>query len=421
MNRISSLLKSFAVKNWQKYSFKKEWAGVIVLMLVLKLATSAVSIFSGWFYLVNFFYSFTDSEIASRLFSGVALVLVEGLCALFLAKFFKFALRCEFVTASLPLLCAGLVFAISFVISTNGIALYTTKSEDLSKEINDKFNLQVATAQKQYDADNAEITRYIETQKANPQGWSNGKRCMLSQFQAEEIAKAYDNMNGNKIALNQKLQDIERQRNVALSENAKKTTDTADRYYSIVAFIMLIQVICSGGLWFFWSKIAAQDAPENDKREAIEDIYTKTVTTIDKGIDNCVTAKLSQMQTVFAQLNNDYQVKQLIAAYPSQPTAMPKRAGFSIPETPQTPPEISPKTPEKTPETETNYNAATVAVSAVNNAVNNAICEHCGKPLTQSQIVRRAKYCSPRCRVAAYNGRNPDRKQIVIATQSLKD
>ena len=180
-------------------------------------------------------------------------------------------------------------------------------------------------------------------------------------------------------------------------------------------------MICSGGLWFFWSKIAAQDAPENDKREAIEDIYTKTVTMIDKGIDNCVTAKRSQMQTVFAQLNNDYQVKQLIAAHTSQPTAMPKRAGFSIPETPQTPPEISPKTPEKTPETEPIYNAATVAVSSVPNSVNNAICEHCGKPLTPSQIVRHAKYCSPRCRVAAYNVRNPDRKPIVIANQSLKD
>lgn len=420
MNRISSLLKSFAIRNWQKYSFKKEWAGVILLMLILKLATSAVSIFSGWFYLNNFFYSFTDSDTASRLFAGVALVLIEGLCALFLAKFFKFALRCEFVTSALPLLCAGLVFAISFLVSTNGIALYTTKAEDLSKEINDKFNIQVSTAQKQCEADNAEIMAYIETQKANPQGWSGGKRCMLSQFQAEEIAKAYDIINGNKLALNKKVQDIESQRNLALAQNAKKTTDTADRYYSIVAFIMLIQVICSGGLWFMWSKIAAQDAPENDKREAIEDIYSRTVNMIDSGIDNCVTAKLSEMQTVFAQLNNDHRVKELLAMRSMQQSPTPKRAGFAVPEMPETPPEIAPKTRE----TETETNATTVSVSPVINAAQTtpnavAVCLQCGKPLTASQIVRHAKYCAPACRLAAYNARNPKAKQIVISNASL--
>ena len=26
MNKISNLLKTFAVRNWQKYSFKKEWS-----------------------------------------------------------------------------------------------------------------------------------------------------------------------------------------------------------------------------------------------------------------------------------------------------------------------------------------------------------------------------------------------------------
>ncbi|MBQ2136437.1 MAG: hypothetical protein II430_00600, partial [Selenomonas sp.] len=40
-----------AVKNWQKYTFKREWLSVIVLLLVLQLSTSAVSIFSGFFYL----------------------------------------------------------------------------------------------------------------------------------------------------------------------------------------------------------------------------------------------------------------------------------------------------------------------------------------------------------------------------------
>ena len=59
-NYLQNLIKSFAVKNWQKYTFKREWLSVIVLLLVLQLSTSAVSIFSGFFYLDNFFFSFTS-------------------------------------------------------------------------------------------------------------------------------------------------------------------------------------------------------------------------------------------------------------------------------------------------------------------------------------------------------------------------
>ena len=426
MNKLSNIIKSFAVRSWQKYSFKKEWASVIVLLLILKLATSAVSVFSGWFYLDNFFYSFTDSEIASRIFAGVALTLIEGLCALFLAKFFKFALRLEFLTAALPLICAALVFAVSFIVSTNGIALYANKAEDLSKEINDKYNLQVADAKKQCNEECELLTRHIETEKANPQGWSGGKRTCLSQWQAEEIAKTFDIINGNKRALSATLQDIEKQRNLELAENNRATIDTADKYYKIVAFIMLVQVVCSGGLWFFWCKIAGQDAPENDKREAIEEIYTKTVGMVDSGIDNCITAKLSEMQTVFAQLNNDHRVKELLAKHAAPtPTATKKRAGFAVPETPENAPENA--------EILTPDNANTVAVSAVksvnatprngvNQGVNgNATCAECGNPLTPSQVIRHARFCCPACRVKNYNKRNPERKPIVIANTSLKD
>ena len=186
---------------------------------------------------------------------------------------------------------------------------------------------------------------------------------------------------------------------------------------------MLIQVAVSAALWFFWSKISAQDAADVEYRESVDAVYDKANKLIDDGLSNVITQKFGVITTAFAKLNDDYaklQPAQIAAKTPQ------RRTGFAIPETSETPAENTPKTPE----TEMQINAATVAVSDVNNAVKNAVatpqtavavCEHCGKPLTQSQIVRRAKYCSPRCRVAAYNGRNPDRKQIVIANQSLKD
>jgi len=428
MNKIYSLLKSFAVSNWQKYSFKREWAAVIVLLIVLKLATSAASIFSGFYYLDNFFFSFTNSDTAAKVFAVVALILIEGLCALFLAKFFKFAIRLEFATAAMPLTCAALVFWISFIVSTNGIALYANQSEDLSKDINAKYNAAIESAKAQCAANVKQANDYIATLKANPQGWSGGKRCMLSDFQTQEVAKAFESIESYKRAFNETSKDIEKQRNLELSENNRATIDTADRYYKIVTIIMIVQVVCSGGLWFFWCKIAGQDAPDVDYKESVQDIYDKANSLIDNGLAACITAKFDVITDAFKTLNDDMKMKEIAAKSTAPRTAAAtRRTGFAVPETPQTPPEIAPENVVKNAETETQINAVTVAVSDVQKGVQtssvNAVCTcaECGKPLTESQMVRRARFCSPRCRVTNYNKTHADRKPIVIAESNLKD
>lgn len=411
MNKISNYLKTFAVKNWQKYSFKKEWACVICLLLVLKLATSAVSIFSGFFYLDNFFFSFTDSEIASLIFSFITLLIIEGLCTLFLAKFFKFALRLEFKTAVLPLVCACLMFAISFVVSCNGIALFASQSEDLSKLINAKYNSQITEYKNENSLNIKQLESYIETIKKNPENWSGGKRCVLSEYQNREIAKTYDLIATYKNDLKKQLQSVENLRNNELAENNKNTTDKSDQYYNIVAFIMLIQVVCSGGLWFFWCKISGQDAPENDYKESVNDIYNQANTLIDNGLNICIEQKFSTITTAFNQLANDLRMKEINAATSAKlpEKSVQKRAGFAV----------------ETPETETYKNACTGGVSGVENVVltpaDNVIsvkvCEECGNILKPSQIARNARFCCTSCRVKNYN--KTHEKQINLKNENL--
>lgn len=414
MNKISNYLKSFAIKNWQKYSFKKEWASIICLLLVLKLATSAVSIFSGFFYLDNFFFSFTDSETASKIFSFITLFIIEGLCTLFLAKFFKFALRVEFKTAALPLVCAVMIFAISFVVSCNGIALFASQSEDLSKLINAKYNSQITELKNENSLNIKQLENYIETIKTNPENWSGGKRCVLSEYQNREIAKTYDLIATYKNDLKKQLQSIENLRNNELAENSKNTTDKSDKYYNIVAFIMLIQVVCSGGLWFFWCKISAQDSPENDYKESVNDIYNQANTLIDNGLNICIEQKFSTITTAFNQLANDLRMKEINAATAAKipEKTEKKRAGFAV----------------ETTETETDNNATTHGVSAVksvnltpsDNVYPVAVCAECGNELTASQIARKAKFCCPSCRVRNYNKMHPERKDIILKDNNLK-
>lgn len=414
MNKISNLLKTFAVHNWQKYSFKKEWAAVICLLIILKLATSAVSIFSGFFYLNNFYFGFLNSENAAKIFTFLTLFLVEGLNSLFLAKFFKFALRLDFKTACLPLTCALLTFTISFIISCNGIALFASKNEDLSKEINAKYNTLISEAKNETNANIQAFENYIETIKKNPEGWSGGKRAFLSEFQNRQIATTYEKISKLKTELNKNIEQIKSQRDSELTENNRNTVDTSDKYYKIVAFIMIIQVVCSGGLWFFWCKISAQDAPENDYKESVTDIYNKANSLIDNGLTTCINEKFSVITTAFAQLQNDLKMKEINAATAAK---LPeknekKRAGFAV----------------DTPETETQENANTRGVSAaksVNLTPSDsvfpvAVCAECGNALNASQIARKAKFCCPSCRVKNYNKMHPERKEIILKDNNLK-
>lgn len=418
MNSLQNFIKNFAIRNWQKYSFKKEWLSVILLTLILKIATSAVSVFSGFYYLDNFYFAFLNSYAAAKIFSVLTLLLIEGLNALFLAKFFKFALRVEFKTALLPLVCAILTFSISFIVSCNGIALYNTNNEDFSKEINAKYNTLVFEAKNEANENIKHVESYISNIQKNPECWKNGERCILSANQNNEIAKGFDLITSYKRDLNAKIQNLENDRKTELADNNAKTIATSDKYYKIVAFIMFIQVVCSAGLWFFWCKISGQDAPENEYKESIDEIYTKANTLIDNGLNVCFNQKFSLINTAFAQLENDLKTKEIAHKEQCKNTDNSvKKIGFSDIN-------ITPETSD--PETQNNVytggvsDVENVKLTPSNNVNSVKICAECGNTLTPSQIVRNAKFCCPSCRVKNYNKTHPAAKKITLKDENLK-
>ena len=313
-NWLSNQVKDFAVKNWEIYAIKKEWLAVILLLLLTKLATSAVSIFSGYQYLQSFFFGLVNSEAVASWFSIIALGLIEGLAALFLAKFFKFALRMQWLTAVMPLFFAILVFAVSFITSTNGIAIYTAQGVDLSNEINAKYNSLIEARRQDYAADCDNVKDQISAIKNNPEEWKNGQRCVLSHAQNEELSKCYDKLNAAKISLNSDVKDLQEQQKAELADNATHTTNEADKYYNIVAVIMIIQVVCSGALWFFWCKISGEDAPDIDAKDGVKSIYDKAASLIRSGVETCITTEFNTITTAFATLDNELHRRQLAQA-----------------------------------------------------------------------------------------------------------
>lgn len=317
MNKINSFLanvvKNFAVSNWERYCIKQEWLTVIILLLITKAVTSAISIFSGFQYLQNFFFGLINNEAAANTFSILALLLIEGLAALFLAKFFKFALRMQLLTAAMPFVFAALVFAVSFITSTNGIAVYTAKGVDLSKEINGKYNTQLEVLKADYDAEAATVKEHINTIKNNPEEWKDGKRSVLSKAQNLQLNICYDKLNSLKVDYNAQVKEVKEAQKIELADNATHTTNEADKYYNIVAVIMAIQVVCSGGLWFFWCKISGEDKPEIDAKEGVKAIYDKAATLIRGGVDTCINTEFNTITTAFTLLNNELALRNIEA------------------------------------------------------------------------------------------------------------
>lgn len=371
-NSLSTALSNFAVKNWKKQMFRDEWLAVILLVLVLKLGTSAVSIFSGWYYLQNFYTDFVSSELAARCFSVLSLILIEFLNALFLAKFFKFALRVDFKTAIMPLICAALTFSVSFIISTNGIAVYVNESETQTESVKTDFSEQKNAVSRETEKNIADVERYIETIKANPENWSNGKRCILSTEQNREIAAAFARIEQYKESAAARIAEIEKAESVELSATATEIKATAERYYKIVAIIMLIQISCSALLWFFYSKIAMQDSPTDGYEENITDVLQRTDNLIEDGISNRFAKKIAMIETAFA----DLQPQTVTPKSEPQPMPeVPRETEINIAAKVEQPAPRKPKTVriagfQPQSQTETGINAVKESVKDVNLSVN---------------------------------------------------
>ena len=420
MNFLTSSLtervKNYAINNWRCYSFKQEWLSIILLVLTVKIATSAVSVFSGYYYLVDVYRGLFGSETLQKTFAVISLTLIELLNALFLAKAFKFILRLNNLKWIFPLLLSAGLFVISFVTSTNGIALYTSNKVDISATINDKYATKITAINAETSANVDLIKERITNIKENPTDWKNGQRCILSATQLKEISDCYDKIAAYQNYKELKIKELTQEKNAELSENQAVTTNTAERYYMYVSVIMCIQIVSSFLLWFFWCKISAEDDTENEQKETITNSLENVLKSVDTCINSRINSRIGVLNTIYSGIAAQTPVKQ--------------------PETPETAPETAttpclkivgfgrntatPKTPENEPQKATDTANVLQQHGNPENAPENVKkCLFCGDLLTPSKIIRGAKYCCDSCRIKAYNQNHPERKPLKIPPEKL--
>lgn len=411
---LTNAVKSYALRNYRLYSFKEEWLTIIILVIITKLATSVVSVFSGFCYLDSIFYGLFMSERLSKVVTVVALVLIECLNALFLAKFFKFLLRMNNLKWVFPLILAVGLFSLSFVISTNGIAMYTAGKVDLTKNIDSKYITEIELVNNDYTEQKKTILAHIDDIKANPTQWKDGRRCVLSAEQLAEIRQCYDDITVLTKNKDLKIKELSTAKAHELHDNKTNTENEAGKYYLIVAVIMFVQLVASLALWFFWSKISGEEDPETNKVEAVQRGLTQIENTVDNCINTRIDTKLGLLETIYAKIaaENDKATLTATSEKTEEKTQekTPKIIGFER---------------VKNDNTDSENNAITRGVSdvkltPVTSSLNaSAVCVECGKTLTQSQIVRRARFCCASCRVKNYNRTHSD-KPIIINDSNLK-
>lgn len=424
---FSNAIKNYALRQWKLYSFKNEWLSVIILVISVKIATSAISIFSGFFYLDNLFYSLFDSEVIAKAFTIISLILIELLNALFLAKFFKFLLRFNNVKFIFPLLFAAGLFVLSFIISCNGIAIYTSNKIDISKTIESKYQAQIDAVKKECSEQIKMFSTKIENIKNNPSEWKNGQRCILSVNQLNDINESYNQITECQKNRDAKIKDLLSSKKIELTENTTNTENESSKYYRYVSVIMIIQFICSFALSFFWCKISGEEDEKTNQKESVERGLKIIENTVDNCIDARITTKLNILQTLYREIAAENDNKKTLIAKEKKEAEQKKVVGFEPLKIHKNTETETPKfTPENVPETPQN-NAATRGVSDVNNVIltpsKNALsvkrCACCGKILTDSQNARKAKFCSSNCRVKYYNATHPERKKIKLKDENL--
>lgn len=272
-------LKQWALFSFKEHTYIREWGPFIILVLIAKLIAMCFSIFAGYFYFLDLFTRLSDNNQLSKWFAIVNLILLELSTAIALSKAFKFLIHRKYYTFLFILSIALGLFSISFISSTNGLAMRQADKIDQSKVIQTNYSALRDSINTYYELEKSKTERLIETIKNNPQGWEGKKRSRLLSMQLLQIDTYYKDLKRQEEEKQTKLAELREEQRQAINLNVDRTEAEADKYYRLVAVIMLIILGINGLLMYFYSQIS-----KSDKKLLIQTEISRVNNEIDKHI-----------------------------------------------------------------------------------------------------------------------------------------
>jgi len=267
---IEQLITRIAMSSYLDSTIIKEWKVAIIALGVIKVLTMAISIFAASMFVYNMAIQVVNWVWLAILSTGVILISIEVLNALFMDKMFKNLLKGRWAVGFGLSTVVGLVYLLSFYTSTNGLAERQAELVNQEVKISDDYASISKQIGKGYSQRIAEVDESIRTVKTNPQLWKQGARVDLSSEQLSQI-QDYNRMKMTLLSeMKNELSKVEKAKRENLKENKENTDNEASKYWNIVASVMLIQLLVNFGLMFFWAKISDENKPEEVHKEEAE-------------------------------------------------------------------------------------------------------------------------------------------------------
>jgi len=287
------------------HRYSKEWKTAIIGALVLDIIATVLSVYSGYFYLSILLIQMLESKAAAQISTIAILIILELLVHFLLAKFFKFALKFVATVAIPTLLFLGFLYSISFYMSTQGLSINESSKVDKTELINENKNVEIENIKKQSENEIQYFKSEIETIKANPQGWTNGKRNILTAAQLTTIKEYNKSINEIKQLARNDIKSLEKQAQIDKKSNLQEVTSTANNYYAFISILMLVELIASGFLMFSWSQIQSENEPEKHIKSKVIDISTQYKSLL----NGFLMSELNTIKNGFALALNEHEIE----------------------------------------------------------------------------------------------------------------
>jgi len=279
--------------------FAKEWQYGIMLTFILRLVTSFISIYAGYYYLFSQLSAFFKISAITIVISIVSLSFIELLTIYFLHKSFKFIFKKKISTSIIPILLAIFLFSTSFLLSAKGLALERGNVSDNIQFIKQENEIN----KKDIIDENNNIISGFNSQialiKNSPSNWKNGKRIILSPLQLQNIKNLYTQIYNVNLLKQTKLNELSDNYKIKLAENSININAESTKFYKVAIYIMITQLLCNFFLVFAYHRINLDENYKSIVKELAEE-ESKNLS------ENLITLGLNKMKSTFFELASTF-------------------------------------------------------------------------------------------------------------------
>jgi len=273
--RLSAGLSSLSNHVMTLHPVKKEFRIAIIVLYAARILTMILAVFAGY----SFFDTYIIKVISNPehykyvvIISVLFISFVEFMGAYSLEKTFKFFYRQRFFTAIALLLCAIILYGLSFISATEGLASRQAAKKDQTDVIKQNEKSELIKSEQLTAQLTAEIDLQITQIEKNPQGWSEGKRSHLTAPQLKKIADLNNKKDKIRNDFKTEKSEIENKTAVAIKENSIQTESTGNKYHKFMSYVMIFQVFVTGLLLFLLHRIRTEESRDSIISEDLKHI-----------------------------------------------------------------------------------------------------------------------------------------------------